>query len=443
MSVFQWCLAAVILSIILIWIGHNLYSRGQLPEGFLKDIYDGANRQIKNTSDRFEEPIRLYERTVGYENDDRIQTALDKTIKRHKMFVQNRLNGRMSEDNIACSISNSFIAGELWRFNVRPNARGLNKAAEAEGQAAYYYNNAINTINDAPDVAIRAEIDPGFIINRVDDFYDQTQHFRQVRPDTRTIRKRINDARLSRAAEANPTSKVDTIKEYYKPLPVANDPQNVHDAEVSNGIRNVYNRIVELNGASGDHFDAIQAGCAGLPPGKQSRILNILNKFQEGNHNSMIGDSESRILNNVWARINSPDNARNKESLLTAFYESLADSMEKNYLGEYREVCLSGRCNRVINSLTLLDADPEIAKPVKTVEMLRNEIFSKSHKILDNRLAANPDIARAYNAGDDGPDVEQFREDVKNEIQAEIINDYHDSNQNSIVKIIREATDVI
>jgi hypothetical protein len=125
--------------------------------------------------------------------------------------------------------------------------------------------------------------------------------------------------------------------------------------------------------------------------------------------------------------------------------DALADGMDSGGRGQFHEVCTTGRCGRMINSLTLLDQDPEVARPMKTREILRNEVFMKSHQIIQARLAQTPqEIAAVYQGS--APETEENRvavrglvENLKKEIDETIREDHSNVEPRILDDLIRDA----
>jgi hypothetical protein len=161
-----------------------------------------------------------------------------------------------------------------------------------------------------------------------------------------------------------------------------------------------------------------------------------------GNSISSLNTNGRDVLNTVWSRINSTENEPNREHLKNALMDALINSNEKNSEGAYKPVCLTGMCSRVLESLTILDTDAEISQPVKTTEILRNEIFTKAHKVMSDTLAAaDPDTRNAYNSGTDtilADRVSKLESDIRQAMDS-IRDDYPDINPNTISNIIEDA----
>lgn len=409
-----------------------------------------SNKQVINKSTKktynsyFADPIDLYTETIGYEYDDAASMAIEKALINEKKFVGIK--------NSSKKTLNSFILADLYRFNVVPNQKTKQNIKKNQLNSALFYNETLERIIDDPINITRhpvKNITPEFIINRVENFYDNLEP-RPVDEITR-LRPNINRARNI----VRNTRKTDNPKHYYDQKPIANDPQNVHDSQVSNDVKYIFNKVVEKN-RNEDYdpsFEDIRSDILKYKfPTKdhQYRAIRILNKFTEGNANTNLGTTEDMILLNIYKRINSPENTESRDNLKAALFDSMADSMDKNQYGEYREVCLSGRCNRIIQSLTLLDNDEKISKPIKTTEILKNEVFAKSYKIIQDELSrADPIVADMYNGKvvdsnsetktENAAKLEEFENKVKQEIESTIKKDHTNIEPHILETLIEDA----
>ena len=149
---------------------------------------------------------------------------------------------------------------------------------------------------------------------------------------------------------------------------------------------------------------------------------------------------EDVLLSNIWSRINSPDNKRQKDNLKEALVDALVNGFDKNTNGKYVQVCAQGRCNRVLGSMTLLDNDKTISEPIKTEDILRNEIFGKCSKITQNILNnADKDVVAAYNGGEKNKDVDELENKMKSDIIKMINSDYRHINTQTLQHISDDA----
>lgn len=510
MTIGPWGWIAVIIVCILIftWILTQLGNTGYLPNGVFKDAYESmivsAHRQYDTY---FESPEHLYTKTIGHQNDETVQLALNKAKNKEKMHVSNEKRGVLSRKSANDAAINAFIIGDLYRYNIAPGIKNRKERTQVLSKAAEYYGKAVQRISLMPKSVVSGNTDMAHppveeMVNRVEDFYehylDQIQELGVQIPELgenefRNARQGVRDARLAQAHEnaQNPTTIPPTqsqrhgrkrepkkhdpntsIKqieqeEYFEERDIRSSPQNVHDTELTNEMLNIYQSIVNANNnekeSAGynnykepkieDIRQAIKdyewSSSVEDPSGskRRNRALKIVNIAAKGNTLSQLSNArEDDVLLNVWKRVNSPENDDNKDSLQESLMDSLANSMDTNWAGEYKEVCIGGRCARILGSLTLLDKEPAIAAPMKTGEILRNEVFSKSWRIVQDELSdQSQEIQDAYNGKTLNPSddiqtqVDEFENNTKNKIEEIIKKDYSTSKPDVLDNLIEDA----
>lgn len=464
----------ILILLVIIWVVHNLYKNGRMPDGSFRDTYEYMLNSGRKTYDNyFTDAIKLYEKTIGYENDDTAKMAISKALKKEEMYAKNELNGRLSKKKLGKAAMNSFVIADIYRFNIAPNQKTAKDKKLSQIQAALFYNKTLNRIVNNPIAIVQSsrtatstdnELPPEFMIDRAEEFYeDYLKHLTDenttddvlvFKPNFDRIRETVRDARVKVASSSNVKKDV-AVKNYFSEKSVPNDPQNVHDTQVNNDFKNIFEKVIEKNQSE---FDLSATPTLGDirdemmkyefdSETKRERALLILHKFSEGNMNTNLNTTEDQVLLNIWKRIHSPENQKVKDDMKSTLFDSMADSMDINNYGEFKEVCLSGRCDRVLQSLTLVDQDPEISKPVKTTEILRNEVFSKSYRILQDELKkVPPEIGDAYNGklpqGSD-PELEkkvaEFEDNVKMEIEKTIRQDHSNVKPTILESIIKDA----
>ena len=110
----------------------------------------------------------------------------------------------------------------------------------------------------------------------------------------------------------------------------------------------------------------------------------------------------------------------NNKELKKAFLGALEECYENGIM-----VCTTGRVNRLLGSLTLLDQDDEISKPAVTIDILRKEILEKSFIILQDELdKKGNEFKEIYNSGSD--DTSEFSMMVQQKIEIYVMNEYKD-----------------
>jgi hypothetical protein len=330
------------------------------------------------------------------------------------------MNGTQSPESITDSMINSFILGELYRFNTPDND-------DKEYQVMRHYHRALNKIKNAPEIIIQNNLrtdenapirayTPEYIVERIEN-YEATRPHVQIAPKVKQNLQKIRKELTSK-------------QKYYAPKPVPSDPQNVHDSGVNEGNKKIWQRLIEKNPGRVQSAEIISEIQKELHNNKNftnnehklKNINEIIALMNKGYSNSTLGTTEDQILAQVWLRINSRENQKNKDSLRQAFYESLSDCMEKSYDGGWRSVCVSGRSNRILQTLTLLDEDPVLSEPVKTTEMLKNEVFGKTSNIIQNELKKYPiDAQKLYlESTNETKELEQLKENIKSKVETEL-----------------------
>lgn len=469
-------------AIILVYFISYWWNNGELPEAPFKESMTRMKNSVSSTYDSyFTSAADMYEKTVGYINDDAAKMALDKSLQKDKMYTRNEKLGNLSDKTTADAAATSFMIADLYRFNIAPNAN-VEDAINAEATAAAQYAAAMRRVAMNPIGAVNTldmHMPPAeFMIDRAEDFYEdfiarQTLQ-NDINGDTNEDNMAIlqqrfnlpnlvqlrNDVRQARLAVANiganngtaprrpivrrrktknghnPTPRELTRDLYFEEREIRNDPQNVHESQVNNDMMRVYRNILAKN----DRDDGIVGGTVNhaaniaelrqyannykyTDPKQKERVMKTINKMAEGNYITSLNAKENEILSNVWKRTNSLDNEANRENLRTALITGLADCVEAGYNGTEYQVCASGRTGRVLGSMTLLDADENISEPIKTAEVLRNEVFAKSYKIIQDALKETDDeTARGYNGALESPApdvdmrVKQFEDTLRNRI---------------------------
>jgi len=428
----------------------------------------------------------MYEKTVGYVNDEAAKMALDKSLQKERMYARNEQLGRLSDKTTADAAATSFMIADLYRFNVAPNEDNpaIANAAAAEQYAAAMRRVALNPLGAI--TTLDPHMPPAeFMIDRAEDFYDdyvarQTldrdpnvlnvlniPNLLQLRNDVRQAR--VTVAGTAQAPNALPPrtrttrrKKNQTERErmrdiYYADRDIRNDPQNVHETQVNKDMARIYRSIVQRNTTEDDIIvpgvdDKAQTfkNIAAIrdyahtykfeDPKQRDRAIKTIETMAAGNWISGLNARENDILSNVWQRTGSAENEGNRANLRAALMSGLADCIEEGYNGQDYQVCASGRTGRVLGSMTLLDANETISEPIKTVEVLRNEAFAKTFKIIQDALKeTDEETVRGYNgtletpAPDVAAKVEAFEEALRDRIATTLRAEYADKTDEKVL----------
>lgn len=451
----------LIIILLLIWILHTSYKTGYMPDGVFRESYESmvlsANRQYDKY---FESPETLYTKTIGYNNDDVAKTAISKAERLERSHETNELNGTTAESANNAAV-NAFILGDLYRYNVAPALVNTGSAhRDANEKASKYYRKALRRITQYAPLVVEQNVrvdqpTPEHIVDRLQQLVDDPDIIlnADIQRDIIAAQNRIRGARVNAPRAGHKDAAVAT---YFERRDVRNDPQNVHDSNITQSLKHKYDKILESNAnadlrALATTLDEVNylvpskeqietaLNDSTLDDKKKRKARNILKHISPNNSISSLGTDEETVLLETWRRIHSPDNVAQKTNLRVALFDSLASAIEENSSGE-QKVCVTGRCGRIIDSLTLLDSSKDLSEPVKTTEILRNEIMMKAHKVFQDELKKAPqDIQNVYNGTvDTAPMLEAFKADAKKAIHDSIVRDYPEGTT-AISNIINDA----
>ena len=154
--------------------------------------------------------------------------------------------------------------------------------------------------------------------------------------------------------------------------------------------------------------------------------------------NNNLNDTEQNVLLNVWKRVNVGTNVKNKKESL---YNSMENCVEKTMSGKELTVCSTGRCGKIIDSLTFIDTNEDISKCIKSSDIIRNEASSKTYNILQKELSKeSQEVQNIYNTGNgDIKKIEKFENTLKNKITETLKNDYKDLPERLVNNIIDDC----
>jgi hypothetical protein len=444
MSIWIGIVIFLVILIVIIWYVHHMHKHGKLPDGVFKDTYENI---MSNTTYKYDEyftdPKDLYNKTVGYELDDNAKLAINKAEKKDDMYSTNEKIGKMSRSKKPDAVENSFILANLYSYNLAPNQKGLNNKLQAKKKAADMFTKTLNRITEDPIITREQPVE--FMIDRAEDFYED--FIIQARNAPEIVREvYIPDFGNIRDLVRNNIPK----DQKFTPRKITSDPQNVHDSQVINDMKEIYFNIRERNKqdyrTNEEIMNDLKVNLENFPytnSKQKSNVKKIVDIMKNNKVELYLGGSENELLTDVWKRITSQDNKSNRQSLKESLVDALDSSIESG-----KPVCTMGRCSRVLSSLTLLDNDEAISKSVKTKDLLRNEILSKSYVTLQKVLDSSPaEITAAYSNPEvlelATPEVKKGVDDLENKIKSEIEttirNDYKDVKNETLDDLIKDA----
>ncbi len=196
------------------------------------------------------------------------------------------------------------------------------------------------------------------------------------------------------------------------------DSQNVHDASLLSELTKQLNIVIADNNkipniSTKTYADAVLwlNNRYKEQPEKLSNINKTINYI---NNNYPIANTdfhEKDILLAVWQRSFDPENITNIYKIRDALGESLNECVEGGCV-----VCITGRTAKVWQSLALLDKNPEIGI-LKSKQIIRNEIYQKCAKIVDDYLSnINKNLRDEYTNGIENDDVLGLKKCIRKDI---------------------------
>jgi len=270
-------------------------------------------------------------------------------------------------------------------------------------KALHHYNEALRGIQENPALP-----DTRFIIDKLTDVYAE---------------EKFDDVELQRAIAAS----LEVVEEKYemptndlleKKIVWHNDKQNVHDSSM----------IAEIK----RQFDIVRDGVSYLPnihdyeeacnyvlthSNDKDATSLVLSRINENNYISWLNTGEKEVISTVWKRAFDPRN--DSSSICSALVLAVSDCYENNSV-----VCVVGRVAKIWQSLSCIDF--EGMGSLRTKEVLRNEIYTRCSKILQDYITSpliDETTRSDYNEGRETPATMELVNNVKRDYNA-MIHDY-------------------
>ena len=426
----------IIIVIVLLVIILIIYDKQNIKlfDHFYEDItvkaYEKYNKFLKT-------PKYKYSILSGYENGRHVDELTDILEENDATFIASEKQYRILKNLSAKeSIINSFLLGDIYNYNK-----------DNKKIAAIHYTNVLKRLNLYPDIPFNNNLDilepnPEHIVDRIEEFY--LEHGIDNSNDISTARDNIRNARMPKNTsilnKIMPVSKNNIKKEYYKKKNIKSDPQNVHDTAINKQIKNKYENIKKLNEHYENEYtinDIKNTIKNEINDEKKiKKINNVIDSMVGSNNN--LNDTEQNVLLNVWKRVNVGTNVKNKKESL---YNSMENCVEKTMSGKELTVCSTGRCGKIIDSLTFIDTNEDISKCIKSSDIIRNEASSKTYNILQKELSKeSQEVQNIYNTGNgDIKKIEKFENTLKNKITETLKNDYKDLPERLVNNIIDDC----
>ncbi len=298
-----------------------------------------------------------------------------------------------------------------------------------------------------------------FILDRIEDFRDHFIDFVDV-----------DELPLQRAMFAhydNQQLQIEQIKKAKPAIAIANDDpefkqktllsrqewqsdsQNVHDAAIYEELKTQVNKVMNDN----KHIKDIQLHGYDEAvnwlrvrykndPEKRDAVDRVISTI---NNDYPVGTipnvREKDILTSVWQRTFDPDNAKNAPQIREAMGDAVLDCVERGHV-----VCVSGRTSKVWQALARLDKDEEVGV-LKTKQAIRNEIYQKAAKVVDDFVGENGSASQAlkesYNKNENTEQVKELIECIRSKID-DMREEYRPlMNEQQLVTVLEECKAVV
>lgn len=281
--------------------------------------------------------------------------------------------------------ANAFTIGEIYQYNFNDQNAALNM-----------YNIAAEEILNFP--------------------YD----FTEIDPETIIENARLEPQEHTRLREVIQNAREETGTTFTRN--VRSDSQNVHDSTVTNDMAKRFNAIRGEGVSFAGISDTIKSGPA-------SHVVNQI--LSNPSHVTSLDDTDATVLGTVWARIHNPENDKNRPELIKSLEKSLENCYSNGYV-----VCATGRVSNILDSLTLLDKNTEIAQPVVTTEILRKDVLQH----VSNMLEKLPDREKeVYNEGPSHANFSSLVNNLKDRAETDIRMIFNAHSGSTLDGIIDEA----
>ena len=208
------------------------------------------------------------------------------------------------------------------------------------------------------------------------------------------------------------------------PNNIRNDRQNVHDHVVQNSVKSSVKKL-KKNTKMNKNFENTLSDIKyelNKDKKKYKDAIDIIHKIENDGDKKLLHTnmSEQEALCLVWNRIHDKKNDDNREELKKNLYNELKECKEHGHV-----VCPTGRFNRIIDSLNVLDKDVKIVPQWA----LNKEMMTKAGKIRKNMIDQESEhIKKALE--EEEPNKEQtkicenFKKKFENNLKHQFEKDY-------------------
>jgi hypothetical protein len=227
------------------------------------------------------------------------------------------------------------------------------------------------------------------------------------------------------------------------------DSQNVHDTAIYEELNAQIKKVRSDNEKIKDiHLHNYDEAVNWLrvryksDPQKTASINKVIDMLNNDYPVGVIPNvSEKEILTTIWQRTFDPNNTKNASQIREAMGEAVLDCVERDHV-----VCVTGRSSKMWQALARLDKDEEVGV-LKTKQAIRNEIYQKAAKIVDDFVGANGSASQAlktaYSNNENTEQVREMVECIKNKID-DMRTEYKPlMNDGQLISILEECKAVV
>jgi hypothetical protein len=168
---------------------------------------------------------------------------------------------------------------------------------------------------------------------------------------------------------------------------------------------------------------------------KKNKLQIVINNLA---HNyPTCGVKEQDIITAIWRRAHDLENVERSDEIKNSLGDAMLDCVEGSGL-----VCMAGRTSKYWQALARLDKNEDIGV-LKTKQALKNEIYERSAKIVNDYLTnASDELRTAYQKGVETEQVKELSDSIKADISA-IANDYKHLPTGDVGSVISECMAVV
>lgn len=325
---------------------------------------------------------------------------------------------------------------------TRAQLRDLN---QHEGQRPTHTRaHEVNILNDYQATLYKAGTTQ-WMYDRIQDYldrrYDQYNDLQIPAPVQYTdLQARLDDMKAThrRQLTSEPSQRIELNKMWKE-----NDSQNVHDSGVHNSLQMLIERLQEKDdevvlplGLSDLKSDMLRyIAASDQSEYNKAKATAACHRICQSNasHHGLTQLNEGEVLELVWRRSYHPSNSVAQQSnirdMVTSSLADMITQYDETQPNTLEQVCVTGRIGRLVDALTLTDAQSEDLGQPLSLDAMRNDIYEYAQKSLNEKIeqfkSMENDMGRVAQSYSDlsveaAPESEQaFKESILSDV-----NDY-------------------